>query len=163
VLAVVQRVSSASVRVGDDYEASIDRGLLILLGVAQGDTDEDARWLAEKCSTLRIFNDDDGKMNLGLDTVGGSALVISQFTLLGDCAKGRRPSFIRAADPREGDRLYELFASVLASLGVPVRKGIFGAMMEVSLVNDGPVTLIIDSAPWRERRHGSSESAQGGK
>ena len=155
-LAVVQRVSIASVRVADDYESSIARGLLILLGVAQGDTEEDAQWLAEKCSTLRIFNDGEGKMNLGLEAVGGSALVISQFTLLGDCEKGRRPSFTRAADPKEADRLYESFASTLASLGVPVRKGIFGAMMEVSLVNDGPVTLIIDSAPWKRRRQRSS-------
>jgi D-tyrosyl-tRNA(Tyr) deacylase len=157
VLAVVQRVSRASVRVGEDYEASIADGLLILLGVAQGDTDEDARWLAEKCSTLRIFNDHEGKMNLGLDAVGGAALVISQFTLLGDCEKGRRPSFTHAAEPIEADRLYELFASALASLGVPVEKGVFGAMMEVSLVNDGPVTLIIDSASWKQRRHRAAE------
>lgn len=150
-------------RVAKDYEASIERGLLILLGVAQGDTEEDARWLAEKCSTLRIFNDGEGKMNLGLDTVGGSALVISQFTLLGDCEKGRRPSFVHAADPQEADRLYELFVSSLASLGVPVRKGVFGAMMEVSLVNDGPVTLILDSAPSRQRRQRLSGRAPGGQ
>jgi len=162
-LAVVQRVSRAAVRVGGDYEASIDHGLLILLGVAQGDTQEDARWMAEKCSTLRLFNDAEGKMNLALDAVRGSVLVISQFTLLGDCEKGRRPSFTRAADPEEADRLYELFASVLASLGVPVKKGIFGAMMEVSLINDGPVTLILDSTPWRQRRQRAAGQAQVGE
>ena len=151
-LAVIQRVSSASVQVGDDYEAAIGAGLLILLGVAQEDDEEDARWLAEKCSTLRIFNDSDGKMNLGLDAVRGEALVISQFTLLGDCEKGRRPSFIRAGEPAKGNQLYEVFAGHLASLGVPVKKGIFGAMMKVSLVNEGPVTLILDTARWKGRR-----------
>ena len=163
-LAVVQRVSRAAVRVAEEsYEASIGPGLLILLGVAQGDTQEDARWMAEKCSTLRLFNDGDGKMNLALDAVGGSVLVISQFTLLGDCEKGRRPSFTRAADPKEADRLYEHFASLLASLGVPVKKGIFGAMMEVSLINEGPVTLILDSAPWRQRRQRAAGQAQAGE
>lgn len=159
-LAVVQRVETAAVRIGDDYEASIGNGLLILLGVAKGDDDRDAIWLAEKCSSLRIFNDEDSKMNLGLDAVSGEALVISQFTLLGNCEKGRRPSFIGAAEPDEGNRLYELFASHLESLGVPVKKGIFGAMMKVSLVNDGPVTLIIDSSSWKERRQGSASKAQ---
>ena len=158
-LAVVQRVSSAAVRIGDDYEASIGRGLLILLGVASGDDDSDAQWMAEKCSTLRIFNDAEQKMSLGLDAVDGEALVISQFTLLGNCEKGRRPSFIKAAEPSQGNRLYELFAANLESLGVPVKKGIFGAMMKVSLVNDGPVTLIIDSSRWKERRQGSAPKA----
>lgn len=151
-LAVVQRVCEASVRVGEDYEARIGPGLLILLGVAQGDNEDDAAWLAEKCSTLRIFNDEAGKMNRGLDSVGGSALVISQFTLLGDCEKGRRPSFTRAGDPQEAERLYELFADRLAEHGVPVERGIFGAMMKISLINDGPVTLIVDSAGWKRRR-----------
>jgi D-tyrosyl-tRNA(Tyr) deacylase len=131
--------------------------MLILLAVAQGDDEDDARWLAEKCRGLRIFNDPEGKMNLGLDTVGGSALVISQFTLLGDCKKGRRPSFSRAsfsraADPKEAERLYEFFATTLEQREVPVKRGIFGAMMKVTLINDGPVTLIVDSSGWKRRR-----------
>jgi D-tyrosyl-tRNA(Tyr) deacylase len=152
VIAVVQRVSEASVRVGDGYEARIGRGLLILLGVAREDDESDARWTAEKCASLRIFNDAEGKMNLGLDAVGGEALVVSQFTLLGDCEKGRRPSFIRAADPADADRLYRAFVENLGALGVPVRTGVFAAMMQVSLVNEGPVTIIVDSSPWKSRR-----------
>jgi D-tyrosyl-tRNA(Tyr) deacylase len=152
VIAVVQRVSRASVRVGDDYEAEIGPGLLILLGVARGDDETDARWTAEKCASLRVFGDAEGKMNLGLDAVKGSALVISQFTLLGECEKGRRPSFIRAADPPEADRLYQVFVENLRAQGVTVRTGIFAAMMQVSLVNEGPVTLIVDSGPWKSRR-----------
>lgn len=151
-LAVVQRVCRASVRVEPDYEASIGPGLLILVGVGSRDDDRDADWLAEKCASLRIMNDAAGKMNLGLDEVGGAALVISQFTLWGDCERGRRPSFTRAAEPREAERLYRRFADRLAATGVAVRTGVFGAMMQVSLVNDGPVTLILDSAPWKERR-----------
>jgi D-tyrosyl-tRNA(Tyr) deacylase len=154
VLAVVQRVSSASVRVGTTYEQRIGTGVLILLGVAQGDDDGDARWLAEKCASLRIFNDENGKMNLGLDAVGGEALVVSQFTLLGDCEKGRRPSFTRAAEPSEADRLYGKFVEELGGRGVPVRTGIFAAMMQVTLVNEGPVTLLVDSAAWKARRGG---------
>jgi len=149
VLAVVQRVSAASVRVDPDFEERIGSGVLILLGVARGDQETDARWMAEKCSTLRIFNDSAGKMNRGLDVVGGEALVISQFTLLADCSKGRRPSFIRAGEPEEARRLYERFADHLASLGVSVKRGRFGAMMAVSLVNEGPVTLILDSSSAR--------------
>lgn len=151
-IAVVQRVSRASVRVGEAYEARIGSGLLILLGIARGDDETDARWTAEKCASLRIFNDAEGKMNLALDGVGGEALVVSQFTLLGDCEKGRRPSFTRAADPREADRLYRIFVEDLRALGVRVRTGVFAAMMEVSLVNEGPVTLIVDSGPWKSRR-----------
>lgn len=151
-LAVIQRVSRASVRVGEEYEASIGPGLVILLGVAQGDDDEDAGWLAEKCAGLRIFNDAEEKMNLGIDAIGGEVLVISQFTLLGDCEKGRRPSFTRAAPPAEADRLYQRFAEDLRARGVPVRTGVFAAMMQVSLVNEGPVTILIDSAPWKQRR-----------
>lgn len=151
-IAVVQRVSRASVRITGGYEAEIAAGLLILLGVARGDDETDARWLAEKCASLRIFNDAEGKMNLGLDAVQGAALVISQFTLLGDCEKGRRPSFIRAADPPEADRLYQVFVDHLRGEGVTVRTGVFAAMMQVSLVNEGPVTLILDSAPWKSRR-----------
>jgi D-aminoacyl-tRNA deacylase len=152
VLAVVQRVSSASVRIGAEREESIGPGIVILLGVARGDDDLDADWLAEKCAGLRIWNDPEGKMNLGLDAVSGAALVISQFTLLGDCEKGRRPSFTRAADPPEAERLYERFVARLQALGIAVGTGVFGAMMQVSLVNEGPVTLLIDSAPWRLRR-----------
>ncbi len=157
-LAVVQRVSGASVRVGESYEESIGPGIVILLGVAQGDDELDAHWLAEKCASLRIFNDPEGKMNLGLDSVGGEALVISQFTLLGDCGRGRRPSFTRAAAPEMANRLYELFAEELRALGVAVRTGVFGAMMQVSLVNDGPVTILLDSAPWKGRRETAAEA-----
>jgi D-aminoacyl-tRNA deacylase len=161
VLAVVQRVSSASVRVGETYEARIGAGLMILLGVAQGDDEEDARWLAEKCAALRIFNDPDGKMNLGLDAVEGEALVVSQFTLLGDCERGRRPSFTRAAEPPEANRLYERFVEDLRRCGVVVRTGIFAAMMQVSIVNEGPVTLLLDSAPWKSRRGGGRAGVEG--
>jgi D-tyrosyl-tRNA(Tyr) deacylase len=161
-LAVVQRVSSASVRVGSDYEASIGTGFLILLGVAQGDDEEDARWLAEKCATLRIMNDEQGKMNRGLDEVEGAALVVSQFTLLGDCERGRRPSFTAAADPETAERLYESFVQALERQGVQVRRGVFGAMMQVSLVNEGPVTLIVDSSSWRRRRALPAPARQAG-
>ena len=126
--------------------SAIGKGLLILCGVGQGDTDEDARWLAGKTARLRIFEDDQGKMNLPLEAVGGSTLVVSQFTLYGDCRKGNRPSFVAAADPEEGNRLYELYIAALREAGVPVQTGIFRAMMHVELVNDGPVTLILDSA-----------------
>lgn len=151
-LALIQRVSSASVRVGAEYEAAIGAGFVVLLGVAQGDDDEDVRWLAEKCSSLRIMNDEQGKMNLGLDEVGGEALVVSQFTLLGDCERGRRPSFTAAADPATAERLYEQFADALEARGVPVQRGVFGARMQVTLVNEGPVTLIVDSSSWKQRR-----------
>ena len=156
-LAVVQRVSHASVRIEPDYEAGIGHGVVILLGVAQGDDEHDARWLADKCATLRIMNDPSGKMNVGLDERAGEALVISQFTLLGDCQKGRRPSFSKAADPPDAERLYELFVRNLRGLGVPVATGIFGAMMQVALVNEGPVTLLIDSAPWKRRREAEAD------
>jgi D-tyrosyl-tRNA(Tyr) deacylase len=152
VLAVVQRVSRASVRVGVEREESIGPGVVILLGVARGDDDLDADWLAEKCAGLRIWNDDEGRMNLGLDAVSGAALVISQFTLLGDCEKGRRPSFTRAAEPAEAERLYERFVTRMRAMGIAVSTGVFGAMMQVSLVNEGPVTLLVDSAPWKLRR-----------
>ncbi len=157
-LAVVQRVSSASVRVGSEYSAEIGPGIMVLVGVARGDDDLDALWLAEKCATLRLFNDADGKMNLPLEAGGGAALVISQFTLLGDCEKGRRPSFSRAAEPGEAERLYDLFARELSERGVRVATGLFGAMMQVSLVNEGPVTLLLDSAPWKRRRAGGAEA-----
>jgi len=145
---VIQRVSKASVTVNGKTVASIGRGLLILCGVSRGDTGEDAVWLAGKTARLRIFEDAEGKMNLPLDAVSGEALVVSQFTLLGDCRKGNRPSYIEAAGPEEGDRYYQRYVTALAEAGVPVQTGIFRAMMEVALINDGPVTLILDS---RER------------
>lgn len=151
-LAVVQRVSQATVRVGSEHEETIGPGVVILLGVAQGDDDLDADWLAEKCAGMRIFNDSEGKMNVGLDAVHGSVLVISQFTLLGDCERGRRPSFTKAAEPQEAERLYERFVTRLRAMGITVATGIFGAMMQVSLVNEGPVTLLVDSEPWKRRR-----------
>jgi D-tyrosyl-tRNA(Tyr) deacylase len=152
-LAVVQRVTRAAVRVNGEIRGETGLGLLVLLGVRRGDDDEDARWLAAKLSGLRIFRDGEGKMNLGLGEVGGAMLVVSQFTLLGDCVKGRRPSFTDAAPPEEANRLYESFVAAARGMGVPVETGVFQAMMEVELVNDGPVTLLVDSLPWKERRN----------
>lgn len=123
----------------------IGRGLLVLLGVEQEDTDADARYLCDKTVELRIFVDDQGKMNRSLLDVGGGMLVVSQFTLLGDCRKGRRPRFVQAASPEEGNRLYELFVECVAARGVQVETGTFRAHMDVALVNDGPVTLLLDS------------------
>jgi D-tyrosyl-tRNA(Tyr) deacylase len=143
--AVLQRVRQARVRVGDEVTGEIGRGLLVLLGVAHGDTPERARWLAEKVVGLRIFQDDDGKMNRDVSEAGGGVLVVSQFTLYGDCRKGRRPSFIDAAPPETAVPLYEAFIEAVRALGVPVATGRFGAMMDVELTNAGPVTLIIDS------------------
>ena len=143
--AVVQRVSSADVTVAEEQIGRIDRGLMILLGVETGDSDTDSDYLAEKIVGLRIFADSEGKMNLSLLDVAGAALIVSQFTLLGDTRKGKRPSFIAAAPPAEGNRLYEAFCRKVASLGVPVATGRFGADMQVRLVNDGPVTIILDT------------------
>jgi D-tyrosyl-tRNA(Tyr) deacylase len=143
--AVLQRVSRARVRVGEEVTGEIGRGLLVLLGVAQGDTAEQARWLAEKVVGLRIFADDEGKMNRDVTEAPGAVLVVSQFTLYGDCRKGRRPSFIGAAPPETAIPLYEAFVEAVRALGVPVATGRFGAMMDVELVNEGPVTLIVDS------------------
>lgn len=125
----------------------IEKGYLILLGVEVGDGDQQARWLAEKIAGLRLFEDQAGKMNLDLAEVGGAALVVSQFTLLGDCRKGRRPSFIRAAQPDEANRLYLLFSEVLREQGLTVANGQFQASMQVNLCNDGPVTLIVETPP----------------
>jgi D-tyrosyl-tRNA(Tyr) deacylase len=122
----------------------IGRGLLVLLGVTHSDTADAATWLADKIVGLRIFNDADGKMNLSVAEVGGGVLVVSQFTLYGDCQKGRRPSFIDAARPEIAVPLYEAFVNAIKALGVPTATGRFGAMMQVELVNDGPVTLIVD-------------------
>jgi D-tyrosyl-tRNA(Tyr) deacylase len=144
-IAVVQRVTRASVRVGSETVGAIDAGLLVLLGVALGDTEADSEWLANKCAELRIFRDDADKMNLSVIDIGGSVLVVSQFTLLGDCSRGRRPSFTNAAPPAEADRLYRNFVDRLVSRGLNVATGVFQAMMEVELVNDGPVTMLLDS------------------
>ncbi len=143
--AVLQRVARARVLVDQEVLGQIERGLLVLLGVTHTDTPEQARWLADKIVGLRIFNDAEGKMNLALGDVGGAVLVVSQFTLYGDCSKGRRPSFIDAARPEQAIPLYEAFLAALRAEGVPVAAGRFGAMMQVELVNDGPVTLLVDS------------------
>jgi D-tyrosyl-tRNA(Tyr) deacylase len=143
--AVVQRVSEARVMVEGVAVGSIDRGLLVLLGVAQGDEAKDAAWMAEKIVSLRIFEDDEGKMNLSLKEVSGSLLAVSQFTLLGDCRKGGRPSFVEAASLELAERLYEAFVSQVGGLGVPTETGRFQAHMKVLLVNEGPVTILVDS------------------
>jgi len=143
--AVVQRVSEASVRVAGQEVGRIDHGILILLGVGQKDGPEDAKYMAEKVVHLRIFADDQGKMNRSLLDVGGGLLAVSQFTLWGDCRKGRRPSFVAAAEPAKAEELYEAFIDHARGLGVTVATGRFQEMMEVSLVNDGPVTLLLDS------------------
>jgi D-tyrosyl-tRNA(Tyr) deacylase len=143
--AVVQRVGEARVVVDDEVVGQIGRGLLILLGVKVGDSPEDARWLADKVSGLRIFADEQGKMNRDVAEAGGGMLVVSQFTLYGDCRKGRRPSFLDAAPPETAIPLYEAFMDAVRALGIPTAAGRFGAMMQVHLVNDGPVTLIVDS------------------
>jgi D-tyrosyl-tRNA(Tyr) deacylase len=144
---VLQRVRRARVLIEEQVVGAIEHGLLALLGVAPADTVEQARWLADKVVGLRIFNDADGKMNLSLQDVGGSLLVVSQFTLYGDCRKGRRPSFIGAAPPEIAVPLYESFVEASRALGVPTATGRFGADMQVELVNDGPVTLIVDTGP----------------
>jgi D-tyrosyl-tRNA(Tyr) deacylase len=143
--AVVQRVSSARVRVDNVVIGEIGTGLLVLLGVTHDDSAEQGDWLAEKLVGLRIFEDEAGKMNRSLDEIGGAMLIVSQFTLYGDCRKGRRPSFIDAARPEVAIPLYEAFIQYVRALGVPVATGQFGAMMQVELTNDGPVTLIVDS------------------
>lgn len=143
--AVVQRVTEASVTVAGEVVGRIDRGLMVLLGVADSDGRDDCVWIAEKIAGLRIFEDDAGKMNLSVRDVGGGALVVSQFTLLGDCRAGKRPSFIAAARPEVANPLYEGVVALLRSLGVTVSTGVFRADMAVSLVNDGPVTLLLDS------------------
>lgn len=142
--AVVQRVSRAKVTVEGAVVGEIGRGLLVLLGVAPEDTQEHVRWMADKVVGLRIFRDDEGKMNRDVVEVGGSVLVVSQFTLYGDCQKGRRPSFIAAARPEHAIPMYESFLNAIRALGVPVAAGQFGADMSVELVNEGPVTLIVE-------------------
>jgi D-aminoacyl-tRNA deacylase len=141
---VVQRVSEASVRIHGDVVGSIGRGVLALVGFHQTDTVAEVSWLADKLAGLRIFGDAEGKMNLDLAAVQGGALVVSQFTLYGDASKGRRPSFIDAAQPEIAIPLYQHFIAALRATGVPVQTGAFGADMQVSLTNDGPVTLILE-------------------
>jgi D-aminoacyl-tRNA deacylase len=143
--AVVQRVSRAAVTVDGEVVGALGTGLLVLLGVAPSDTDAEARWLADKVVGLRIFPDSDGKMNRDVSEAAGGVLVVSQFTLYGDCRKGRRPSFVGAAPPELAEPLYEAFVSAVRATGVPAATGRFGAMMQVELVNDGPVTLLVDT------------------
>ncbi len=144
--AVLQRVSRASVTVDGAVTGAIDGGLLVLLGVGPDDGDKQVRWMAQKIATLRIFEDDNGKMNLSVLDVGGGVLVVSQFTLYGDCRKGRRPSYAKAAHPDLAEPLYQRFCVALQETGVTsVQRGVFGAHMDVDLLNSGPVTLILES------------------
>lgn len=149
--AVVQRVTSSKVSVDRKTVGEIGKGFNVLLGVVEGDTDEQAALLAGKIARLRVFEDENGKMNLSVNDVGGEILAISQFTLCADCKKGNRPSFTLSAAPDEANRLYELFCSELSANGVRnVEKGIFGADMAVDIANDGPVTIMLDTDIWRK-------------
>ena len=148
--AVLTRVKSASVTIDGNVVGKIGQGFLILLGVTHEDTEAQAVKLADKLVGLRIFEDEDGKMNRGLETVDGEILVVSQFTLYGNCRKGRRPSFAEAANPELGNELYEKFLSICEELGYPPQHGRFGADMQVASVNDGPVTLILDTKQLME-------------
>ena len=149
--AVLTRVKSASVTIDGQVVGSIGKGFLILLGIGPEDTSKQCRYLAEKALGLRIFEDENGKMNLGLDQVDGQVLVVSQFTLYGNCRKGRRPSFVEAAGPELGNAMYEEFLSICEELGYPPQHGQFGADMKVESVNDGPVTLILDTDQLMEQ------------
>jgi D-tyrosyl-tRNA(Tyr) deacylase len=144
-IAVVQRVTSSAVTVDNSTVGSIGNGLLVFLGVAKTDTPDDADFLAEKITNLRIFEDEKGKMNLSLLDVAGEMLVVSQFTLVGNCTKGRRPSFVNAAEPQLAEKLYQQFVGQVKAHGVPVQTGQFRALMDVSLTNHGPVTFIVES------------------
>lgn len=148
--AVLTRVSSASVAIDGEVVGKIGKGFLILLGVGPEDTEKECRYLAEKALGLRIFEDENEKMNLGLADVGGQVLVVSQFTLYGNCRKGRRPSFAEAAGPELGNRLYERFLEICEELGYPPQHGQFGASMQVESVNDGPVTILLDTKQLME-------------
>jgi D-tyrosyl-tRNA(Tyr) deacylase len=143
--AVIQRVSKAKVSVDGQVVSSISKGLLVLLGVSGDDTNADVQYLADKTINLRIFEDAEGKMNLSVNDIDGEIMVISQFTLYGDCRKGRRPSFIDAARPEKAVPLYEAYVSALANMGRKPKTGVFQALMEVELTNDGPVTILLDS------------------
>ncbi|MBU5306823.1 D-tyrosyl-tRNA(Tyr) deacylase [Clostridioides mangenotii] len=143
---VVQRVTSSSVTVDEDIIGKIDKGLMVLLGVTHDDTSKDVDYMIDKILNLRIFEDEDDKMNLSLKDIGGELLVVSQFTLYGDCRKGRRPSFTNAARPEQADKLYEEFVAKAKAQGLNVGTGQFGAHMMVDLTNDGPVTILLDSS-----------------
>ena len=143
--AVVQRVTNADVKIDGRVNGKIDNGLLVLLGVGNGDTEEDMKYIADKIIKLRIFSDENDKMNLSLEDVGGSMLVISQFTLYGDCSHGRRPYFGNAMEPVSANEMYEKFVAYIRERGIHTETGEFGADMKVSLINDGPVTIILES------------------
>ena len=143
--AVVQRVTNADVKIDGRVNGKIDNGLLVLLGVGNGDTEEDMKYIADKIVMLRIFSDENDKMNLSLEDVGGSMLVISQFTLYGDCSHGRRPYFGNAMEPVGANEMYEKFVAYIREQGIHTETGEFGADMKVSLTNDGPVTIILES------------------
>ncbi len=145
--AVIQRVSSADVTVDGTVTGKIGKGFMILFGAGRGDTEEEAEYLARKTARMRIFSDENGKMNLSLKDIEGGALVVSQFTLYADCRHGNRPGFTDAEDPERAEFLYEYFCRCLEEAGIPVEKGIFGADMKVSLVNDGPVTILLEREP----------------
>lgn len=151
---VLQRVSSASVTVDGETVGSVGRGLLLLVGAAEGDGEDEARFLARKCAEMRIFPDDEGRFDRSLLDVGGEALVVSQFTLIADVRKGRRPSFTGAARPEAAEPLVAVFVEELRSLGVATETGRFGAMMDVALVNEGPVTVVVDSEVYGRPRRG---------
>ena len=143
--AVIQRVKKASVRVGGKITGAIEQGLCVFLGVSPTDTEKDVRWMAEKIAFLRIFEDENAKMNLSVQDVKGSVLAVSQFTLYGDCSKGRRPSFVQAGAPSKAKKLYEDFTKAFEPWNIPVQTGIFQADLQVELINDGPATFIVDS------------------
>ncbi len=143
--AVIQRVKKAKVIIRGEQVGAIDEGLLVLLGVSSEDTQDDCRYMADKILNLRIFEDDSGKMNRSVKDMGGEILVVSQFTLYGDCRKGRRPSFVSAASPDKATELYEKVIEILRKSGLKISTGVFGEMMEVHLINNGPVTLLLDS------------------
>jgi D-tyrosyl-tRNA(Tyr) deacylase len=145
--AVLQRVRSGRVSIKEKTTAEVGHGLVILIGVGEGDTQAEAEWLAEKCAVLRIFEDEEGKTNLSIQDVGGEAIVVSQFTLYADTSKGRRPSFIRAADPHLAEPLVDHFVSHLRAQGVPTQEGVFGEHMLVEIHNDGPVTILLERHP----------------
>lgn len=149
--AIIQRVSHGSVAIDGQQTAAIGRGFLILLGISPQDTQQEADFLAQKCADLRVFEDSQGKMNLALAEVEGAVLVVSQFTLYGDCRKGNRPSFTAAARPETAIPLYERFVNQLCSRGIPVQTGEFGADMKVELLNDGPVTILMDTDQMRPK------------
>lgn len=152
--AVVQRVTRAAVDIDGAAVGKIEKGLLVLLGVMDGDGEDEARLLAGKIVNLRIFSDENGKMNLSLADAAGSALVVSQFTLAADCRHGRRPSFTKSAPPGQAERLYEFFKSEIKAAGIRVQSGVFGADMQVSLVNDGPVTILLDTDELKGKVNG---------